>query len=90
MTSYIYNMVDTWNNGATTFTAIKMDVTDTASAVGSRLLDLQVGSTTRFHVTKGAQSTGYVIGSDALGQIVNNNSSGISIKWSTSSTATVN
>ena len=39
----IYDMVDTWNDGATTFTAIKMDVNDTASAAGSLLLDLKVG-----------------------------------------------
>ncbi len=39
----IYNMADTWNNVATTFTAIKMNVTDTASASGSLLMDLQVG-----------------------------------------------
>lgn len=49
----IYNMADTWNNGATTFTAIKMNVTDTASAAASLLMDLQVGGTSKFAVTKG-------------------------------------
>lgn len=52
MTSYIYDMVDTWNAGATTFTAVKMNVTDTASASGSLLMDLQVGGSSRFSVSK--------------------------------------
>jgi hypothetical protein len=51
-TSDIFNLTDTWNAGATTFTAIKMDVTDTASASGSLLLDLQVGGSSKFSVSK--------------------------------------
>lgn len=51
-TSNIYDLADTWNEGATTFTAIKMNVTDTASAAGSLLMDLQVGGTTVFSVDK--------------------------------------
>ena len=53
----IYALVDTWNAGGTTFTAIKMDVTDTASAAGSLLLDLQVGGTSQFRVSKGGRIT---------------------------------
>lgn len=48
----IFNMDDTWNAGATTFTAIKMNVTNTASASASLLMDLQVGGTSKFAVTK--------------------------------------
>lgn len=55
MTSYIYNMVDTWNNGATTFTAIKMNVTDTASNASSLLMDLQVGGSSYFGIGKTGQ-----------------------------------
>lgn len=51
MTS-IYDMADEWNDGGTTFTAIKMDVTDTASASDSLLLDLLVGGSSKFQVTK--------------------------------------
>jgi len=57
MPSYIYNMVDTWNAGATTFTAIKMNVTDTASAAASLLMDLQVGGSSKFNVTKAGTTT---------------------------------
>jgi hypothetical protein len=42
----------TWNNVATTFTGLSLDVTDTASASGSKLLDLMVGSSTKFSVDK--------------------------------------
>lgn len=42
----------TWNDGADTFTAWQLDVTDTASAAGSLLLDLQVASTSEFAVGK--------------------------------------
>ena len=48
----IYDMSDTWNDGATTFTSIKMNVTDTASASDSLLMDLQVGGTSQFSVAK--------------------------------------
>ena len=49
----IFNMADTWNNVATTYTAIKMNVTDTVSASGSLLMDLQVGGASAFNVSKG-------------------------------------
>jgi len=48
----IYDMADTWNDAGTAFTAIKMDVTDTASDAASRLLELQVGGADRFYVDK--------------------------------------
>jgi hypothetical protein len=51
--AYIYDLADTWADGATTFTAVKMNVTDTASAAASNLLDLQVGGTSRLRVGKG-------------------------------------
>lgn len=55
--SYIYNLTDTWNAGATTFTAVKMNVTDTASAAGSLLMDLQVGGVSQFKVSKAGAVT---------------------------------
>lgn len=41
-----------WNSAGTTFTGIKFNVTDTASAAGSLLMDLQVGGSSRFSVRK--------------------------------------
>ena len=53
----IYDMTDTWNDGLTTFTAIKMDVTDTASDSGSLLLDLKVGGVTKASIDKNGNLT---------------------------------
>jgi hypothetical protein len=53
----IYDMTDTWNAGGTTFTAIKMNVTDTASAAASLVMDLQVGGTSRLKLAKGGNLT---------------------------------
>jgi hypothetical protein len=48
----IFDMIDTWDDGGITFTAIKMDVTDTASAAASLLMNLQVGGVSKFSVDK--------------------------------------
>jgi len=50
--SNIYDLADIWNDGATTFTSIKVDVTDTASAAGSNLMDLKIGGVSKFRVDK--------------------------------------
>jgi hypothetical protein len=52
MTVAISNLTATWNSGGTTFSAIKMDVTDTASAAASMLLDMRVATVEKFAVTK--------------------------------------
>jgi hypothetical protein len=44
------DVATTWNNGAATFTGIKANVTDTASAAVSKLMDLQVGGVSKFSV----------------------------------------
>jgi len=48
----IFNMTDTWNNAGTTFNAVKMDITDTASAAGSSALWLGFGGTEAFRVDR--------------------------------------
>ena len=45
-----------WNSATTTFTGLKLNVTNTASAADSKLLDLQVGGTSAVQVT----GTGYL------------------------------
>lgn len=57
MTVNIFDFADTWNDGATTFNGIKLDVTDTASDAASKLIDLQVGGTSRFSVNKNGTLT---------------------------------
>jgi hypothetical protein len=51
-TQFIHSLVDTWNASGTTFKGIALNVTDTASAAGSLLIDLQVGGVSQFSVTK--------------------------------------
>lgn len=51
-TQLISSMTDTWTNSGTTYTAVKMNVTNSASASASKLLDLQIGGTTIFAVNK--------------------------------------
>ena len=51
----------TWNSAATTFTGIKLNVTNTASNDASKLIDLQTGGTTRFDVDASSGDT-YLLG----------------------------
>lgn len=48
----IFNMADTWNAGGTTFTSVKMNATDTASAAASMLIDLQIGGVSKGRLKK--------------------------------------
>ena len=48
-----FTLAQTWNAAGTTFTALRVNATDTASASGSLLMDLQAGGTSRFSVDKG-------------------------------------
>lgn len=48
----VLNLTQTLNGAGVAFTVIKANVTDTASASGSLLADLQVGGVTRFSVSK--------------------------------------
>lgn len=65
--AYIYDLSDTWNAGGTTFYGIKMNVTNTASAAGSRLLSVQVGSVEQAWI--GPTGSAYFAGNVACGNI---------------------
>jgi hypothetical protein len=54
----LYNLTDTWNNAGTAFTAILMNVTDSAAAATSKLLDLQVGGNSVFNIGAGVNNSG--------------------------------
>jgi hypothetical protein len=56
-TAPLSNLTALWNAAGTTFTAIKMNATDTASAAGSLIIDLQVGGVSQFNVTKAGAVT---------------------------------
>jgi hypothetical protein len=66
----VVDATQTWNSSGTTFTGIKFDVTDTASAAGSLLMDLRVGGVSRINVSKGGVATSngwYLLGGSDVG-----------------------
>jgi len=60
----IINLSQTWNNAATTFTGLKLNVTNTASAAASNLLDLQAGGTSLFKVNNNGSINIYTVGNN--------------------------
>jgi hypothetical protein len=48
----LLNLSQAWNNAGVTFTGIKFNATDTASASGSLLADFQVGGSSKFSISK--------------------------------------
>lgn len=50
--AFIYDLTDTWTNPNTSFNGIKLNVTDSASSLSSKLLDLQINGASKFTVEK--------------------------------------
>lgn len=71
-TSQPLSVTQTWNAGAVTFKGIDVNITDTASASGSLLMDLRVGGITKASVNKSGR-----IFCDMVGQSLTSNFSGI-------------
>ncbi len=69
------NITQTWNAGGVTFTGLEVNVTSTASAAASLLMDLQVGGTSVFKVRKDGRTDwgagGYIAESSASNLNVN-------------------
>lgn len=55
------NITQTWNASGVTFTGSLINITDTASANGSKLLDVQLGGTTYFKVVKNGPGNGITV-----------------------------
>lgn len=51
----VLNMTQTWNNAGVTFTGVKLNITDSASAGGSTVMDLQVDGSSQLIVKKDAK-----------------------------------
>jgi len=60
----VVDLSQTWNNASTTFTGLKLNVTNTASASGSKLLDLQVGGTSQVYAFDYGSQVGLVFDND--------------------------
>lgn len=72
-------ITQTWNNGAVAFTGLKLNVTNTASVAGSRLLDIQVGGIGAFFVDATGQTAGTFYrdqNTNTIVQITNPNTGG--------------
>ena len=63
-TQNIFDLVDTWALSGGPYTSIKMNATDNDAASASLLMDLQVGTVSKFSVAKNGTST---FGSSSLG-----------------------
>jgi hypothetical protein len=63
------SITQTWNNSSVAFTGIKQNITNSNSAVGSFLLDLQVGGTSQFTVGRNGS---IVVGQSGNGSITAN------------------
>jgi hypothetical protein len=59
----VLDLAQTWSNGAVTFTGIKYNTTNTNSAAASLLMDLQIDTVSKFHITKNGSAHGTLIGS---------------------------
>lgn len=77
----VLDISQTWNNAGVNFTAAKVNVTNTASADASLLLDLQLDGTSKFSVAKdGAINFGSPVGVGAITRTgIANSANGISI-----------
>jgi hypothetical protein len=62
-------VTQTWNNASVAFTGIRQNITNTNSAVGSYLMDLQVGGTSQFTVGRNGS---IVVGQSGGGGITAN------------------
>jgi hypothetical protein len=70
-TSQPLALTQTWTNAATTYTGLQVNVTDTASAAASLLMDLRVGGVSRFNVSKSGTTT--ISGSSGVYQSIFSN-----------------
>lgn len=71
----VLDMTQTWNAGAVTFTGVKLNVTNTASAAASLLMDLQLGGSSVFAFGKGGVATFAANSQIIMGSNVNIDSS---------------
>jgi hypothetical protein len=56
----VLDLAQTWNNAATTFTGLRFNATNTASAAASLVADFQVGGSSTFSVARGTTSLGRI------------------------------
>jgi len=98
----IFDLTQTWNAGAVTFTGWRLNVTNTASAATSLLMDLQIGGASIFNirsdgatyvtgglVVNGVSGSGPFYVGAAAGSAGYNMASGLGVGWTSSTTNAV-
>jgi hypothetical protein len=63
----VVTATQTWNDSGVTFTGWKLNITSTASAAASLLMDLQLGGTSVFSVSKSGTVSGSLFRTDVAG-----------------------
>jgi hypothetical protein len=66
--AHLIDSLQTWNAAGVTFTGWKLNITNTASAAASKLVDLQVGASSRFNIN---------INGAILGQVTANSTTAV-------------
>ena len=68
----VLDLAQTWNSAGTTFTGLKFNITDTASASASRMVDVQVGGTSKFSVGNASGVATIYAGSFSISDVGSN------------------
>ena len=77
-------VTQTWNNASVAFTGIRQNITNTNSAVGSYLMDLQVGGTSQFTVGRDGNIN---VGPSNAGKVTANVLQGVTLTTGANTTA---
>ena len=83
------NVTQTWNASAVSFTAIKANITDTASTSTSILMDLQVGGTSKFKIYKNSSVVCDFVGSETATRTAISSSGGVGARFGYNQTAVI-
>lgn len=86
----VLDLSQSWNASGATFTGIKFNVTSDVSALGSLLMDLQVGGTSKFSVNKAGNVNLSGVNLSGSFTFTNQNRNTISTSGSTSRALTIN
>lgn len=88
----VLDLTQTWNSSGVTFTGVKLNVTDTASAAATKLLDLQQAGTSIFNVRRGfissAKTDRTVLGISRFSYVIRDSAGGFT-GWGTDENSTI-
>ena len=80
----VLDLSQTWNNSGVTFTGLRLNATNTASAAASLLADLRVGGTSRFSISASGAATAVSFNSPSNANLILNTRGVRVFEWDTS------